>query len=166
MTINALFAVDKFGGLGCNGSLPWPKNTADLKHFKQLTQDHIVVMGRNTWDDPLMPKPLLGRTVYVATNRPVSMATPIRGDLRQAILSLEQLHPGKTIWVIGGLNLLKQCEGILDNLLITHMFDNYKSDVRIDMKEFLTGWSIRSAQCDPEARCTFVKYDSLFKRPR
>jgi dihydrofolate reductase len=164
MTINALFAVDKFGGMGLNGTLPWPNNKVDLRRFKKLTDGHVVVMGRNTWDDEKMPKPIVGRTVYVATNRPVSNATPIKGNLKEVILELEKKHPNKTIWIVGGPLLLAQCEGIVDNLFITHMFDNYKSDVRIDMKQFLTGWSIRTADCDPEARCTFVKYAGLFKR--
>jgi dihydrofolate reductase len=68
--INALFAVDQYGGMGFNGTLPWPHNSVDLANFKQLTDTHIVVMGRKTWDDPKMPKPLVGRTVYVATGRP------------------------------------------------------------------------------------------------
>ena len=70
--INAIFAVDYNGGMGINGTLPWPHNAEDLAHFKRLTTDKVVVAGRRTWDDPKMPKPLPNRTVYVATNRPVS----------------------------------------------------------------------------------------------
>ena len=75
--INALFAADQFGGMGLNGTLPWPHNSSDLKQFKQLTNGHVVVMGRRSWDDAKLPKPLEGRTVYVATNRPVQHAKPI-----------------------------------------------------------------------------------------
>ena len=69
--INAIFAVDSQGGLGKNGSLPWPKNSEDLRWFKQNTLGHIVVMGGNTWRDPLMPKPLPGRINVVITSQTV-----------------------------------------------------------------------------------------------
>ena len=63
MSIKAIFAVDKFGGMGFNGSLPWPHHSEDLAYFKEQTTNHIVVMGRNTWEDPKLPKPLPGREV-------------------------------------------------------------------------------------------------------
>ena len=55
--INAIFAADHYGGIGFRGSVPWPHNSSDLKHFKTLTEGHIVVMGRRTYDDPKMPAP-------------------------------------------------------------------------------------------------------------
>ena len=69
--IKAIFATDKFGGMGFNGTLPWPHHSEDLSYFREQTKGHIVVMGRNTWDDPKMPKPLKDREVYVATHKPL-----------------------------------------------------------------------------------------------
>ncbi len=71
MTIKAIFAVDYWGGMGQNGSLPWPHHSEDLQYFKQQTKDQIVVMGRRTWDDPKMLKPLSGRQTFVATTKPL-----------------------------------------------------------------------------------------------
>ena len=90
--INALFASDQFGGIGFNGTLPWPHNSNDLKNFKRLTDGHVVVMGRRSWDDPKLPKPLPGRTVYVATNRGVEHAKPIKGNITEEVLKLEILY--------------------------------------------------------------------------
>ena len=79
--IKAIFAVDQYGGMGYNGGLPWPHNKADLEHFKKLTFGHVLVMGRRSWADPKLPKPLEGRTVYVASQKPVDYAYNIKGDL-------------------------------------------------------------------------------------
>lgn len=51
--ISAIVAVDKDWGIGYQGQL-LEHIPEDLKHFKELTQYNIVVMGRNTWES--LPK--------------------------------------------------------------------------------------------------------------
>jgi dihydrofolate reductase len=164
--INALFAVDQYGGMGFNGTLPWPHNTDDLANFKKLTNEHVVVMGRQTWDDPKMPKPLAGRTVYVATNRPVYSAATIKGNIKKEILTLESQHPDKIIWVIGGANLLEQCDGIFDRLYLTHFKNSYKIDTKVNLKTFLSGWNPIMAVAPANNNCTFVVYENIFARSK
>ena len=163
--INALFAVDINGGMGLNGTMPWPHNPADLKNFQDLTMGHVVVMGRKTWDDKKMPKPLKGRITYVATHSPVLPNTGvISGDLNSRILELEKLHPNKIIWVIGGPKLLEQCSGIFDRLYLTHYKGSYKIDTRINLKSFLAGWIPKSATAEIDQNFSTVIYENLFKR--
>ena len=54
--ISSIFAIDASGGIGKDGSLPWPKDSEDLKWFRHNTTGDIVVMGKNTWMDPMMPR--------------------------------------------------------------------------------------------------------------
>ena len=164
MTINALFAADQFGGMGLNGSLPWPHNSSDLKQFKRLTDGQVVVMGRRSWDDPKLPKPLEGRTVYVATTRPVQHATPIAGDIRTAVQAVQAQHPNKTIWVVGGPEILEQCQDLYDRIYLTHIKGVYKIDTKINLKSMLSGYRMVSASAAPEDNCTFTVYESIFKR--
>ena len=162
--INALFAADQFGGMGLNGTLPWPHNSSDLKQFKKLTDGHVVVMGRRSWDDPKLPKPLMGRTVYVATNRPVQHATPIAGDIKTAVQSVQAQHPNKTIWVVGGPEILEQCQDLYDRIYLTHIKGVYKIDTKINLKSMLSGYRMVSASAAPSDNCTFTVYESIFKR--
>jgi dihydrofolate reductase len=162
--INALFAVDQFGGMGFNGTMPWPHNPADLANFKSLTMGHVVVMGRRTWDDNNMPKPLKGRTTYVATTRPAFHTATISGNLKEEILKLEKLHSDKIIWVIGGPDLLSQCEGIFNRLYLTHYKNSYKVDTKINMKQFMSGWHPVAASHDPANNFTTAIYEHLFGR--
>jgi dihydrofolate reductase len=162
--INAIFAVDFNGGMGFNGSLPWPHNSEDLQHFKDLTTGHVVVCGRRTWDDPKMPKPLPNRTVYVATHRPVAYANPFSGDIKSKLLEIEQAHPDKKIFVIGGVELLTEAQPVLDRIYLTHIKGSYKVDTRIHVKEYLTGFTPVRASVSKDFQSTFTTYDPVFKR--
>jgi len=163
--IKAIFAVDCWGGMGFKGTLPWPHNSADLKNFKSLTMGHVVVMGGKTYDDKSMPKPLKGRITYVATKRNfVPYASTIKGDIADEVLNLEKLHPDKTIWVIGGQQILEQCNHILDQIHLTHYKNSYRIDTKINLKSFLSGWIPIKATVDPEDNFTVVIYENLFKR--
>jgi len=162
--INAIFAVDFNGGMGFNGTLPWPHNTEDLQQFKELTSGHVVVMGRRTWDDPKMPKPLPNRTVYVATHRPVTYAMPFSGDIRTKLMSIEQAHPDKKVFVIGGPKLLEEANDLFDRVYVTHIKGSYRADTRIYVKEFLTGYSPVRATVSKDFQSTFTVYESIFKR--
>ena len=165
--INAIFAADQFGGMGFQGTLPWAHNSSDLKHFKKLTEGHIVVMGRKTYDDPKMPKPLKDRTVCVVSNRLVADSVyQISGDIVNEILKLEQTHPDKIIWVIGGADILEQCESIYDRIYLTHVKGSYRADTKINLKLLLSGRLMRSASAAPEDDCTFVVYESIFRRSK
>ena len=162
--INAVFAVDFNGGMGINGTLPWPHNAEDMAHFQQLTENNIVVMGRRTWDDPKMPKPLKNRTVYVATNRPVAYANPISGNISDKLLHIEANNPDKKIFVIGGVQLLESVKPLLEKVYITHIKGSYRADTRIYVKEFVTGFQAIQAQVSKDCQSTFIIYESIFKR--
>ena len=134
--------------------------------FVELTKGHVVVMGRRTYDDPKMPKPLVDRIVYVATTKPIPEVRTIKGNLPDAIIELEQRHPNKTIWVIGGADVITQCDGIFDRLYLTHVRGSYKIDTKINLKGLLGACRFKSASAGPNDICTFVEYEPLFARPK
>jgi dihydrofolate reductase len=162
--INAVFAADFFGGMGLNGSLPWSRNAEDLAHFRRLTEGNVVVMGRRTWDDPKMPKPLPNRTVYVATHRPVMYANPFSGNIQDELLEIEARHPTKQIFVVGGVELLFEAKPVLDKVYLTHIKGSYKVDTRINLKEFLSGLRQTGASVSKDFQSVFTTYEGLFKR--
>ena len=161
--IKALFAVDQYGGMGYNGGLPWSHNKADMVNFQKLTNGHVVVMGRRSWDDPALRKPLLGRTVYVATNRSVT-AGRIFGNIAEEVLKLEKIHSDKTIWVVGGADILNKCRDLYDAIHLTHFKGSYKIDTRIDLKSFLSGFTVESASVAEDIQSTFIRYEPIFSR--
>lgn len=55
------------GVIGIDGRLPW-RIPADLRHFKQVTKDRPMIMGRKTFDS--LPGLLEGRRHIVLTRDP------------------------------------------------------------------------------------------------
>ena len=50
MQIELIAAVADNGIIGNQGKLPWPHLREDMKHFRQTTQGHTVIMGRKTYE--------------------------------------------------------------------------------------------------------------------
>ena len=159
--IKAIFAVDPWGGMGFRGSLPWPHHTEDMQYFKKQTENHIVVMGRRTYDDPKMPKPLKNRITYVATNRPLYTAGTVRGNLVEQIPLLQKRHPSKHIWIIGGPEIIMSCQDIIDEMHVTHFKSQFRSDVKIDMRKMSLMMRAMGAWPSQDGKCTWTVYKNI-----
>ena len=61
-----ILACDLNGGIGYKNKLPW-YIPLDLKRFKNLTQNGVVVMGRKTWES--LPKKPLPKRVNVVVSK-------------------------------------------------------------------------------------------------
>ena len=68
-------AVAANGVIGRGGQLPWHLPD-DLKHFKQLTYGHAIIMGRKTYES--IGRPLPGRRNIVVST---TLATPPHADV-------------------------------------------------------------------------------------
>ena len=79
-----IVAFDSQYGIGKNGQLPWGL-PADLKHFKEITTLHTVVVGRKTFES--IGKPLPNRRNIIITrdvnykNTEVEIAHSVSGAL-------------------------------------------------------------------------------------
>ncbi len=162
--IKAIFAVDYWGGMGHKGSLPWPHHSEDLQYFKEQTQGHIVVMGRRTWDDPKMPKPLPGRTTYVVTNRPLfgyENVRTIKGDICGSIKNIQNTNPNKTIWIIGGPQILLDTRDLVDEAHVTHFKGQFKVDAQLDLKKYLGVFQATGAAPSSDRKCNWTTYKNV-----
>ena len=56
MSIKLICAVSKNNVIGNNNKLPW-NISEDLKRFRELTSENIIVMGRKTYDSIGRPLP-------------------------------------------------------------------------------------------------------------
>jgi len=142
--IAGLFAIDQAGGMGWHGTIPWPHNKDDMLWFKNLTQGHIVAMGRRTWESPDMPSPLPGRLNVVFTNRFFDRddIEQVKGDIPEALTSLKKSHRKKHIFVIGGADILLQSKPVLERIYVTRIPGEYLNDVRLNLGDFLEGWTL------------------------
>jgi dihydrofolate reductase len=159
--IASFFSVDQKGGLGNKGSLPWPNDPEDMKWFKETTKDHIVVMGRRTWDDPKMPKPLPNRINAVITNRYIPGVHNIKGDIVEGIKRLRDYWPNKNIFIIGGAELIEQTKDLCDFAYIAHRKGAYYTDVRVNIDRYLSGMRIMSSCPSTDKNINFCTYKNI-----
>jgi dihydrofolate reductase len=120
-------------------------------------------MGKNTWNDPKMPKPLPNRITYVFTNNPIVgyNVTSITGDIQDHLLSIAKLYPYKTVWVIGGPNILMSAKNIFSEVHVTHFKNQYRSDVQIDLRKFLKFYKIIKTKPNAERTCNWCVYKNI-----
>ena len=160
--IRSIFSTDQRGGLGNKGTLPWPNDPEDMAWFAEATKGHVVVMGRRTWEDPKMPKPLPGRQCVVLSSKSyVPHATVMRGDAVQALKYLQEVHLNKDIWVIGGSDLLMETKDACDEMWIAHRKGSYYADTRIDMNKYMIGTRIMSSKPNHARTINWCTYKNI-----
>ena len=161
--IAAMFSVDQVGGIGTNGTLPCSHHPEDMKWFRDLTLNNIVVMGRKTWDDPKMPKPLPDRINYVVSNRSLGMvkASVLSGNWTAQIQELQRIHPSKNIYIIGGADLLLQSRSIIDFAYITHRKGNFRCETRLDLYDYSIGLRAISSRPSSDCMLNFTVYKNI-----
>ena len=64
-----IIALNEKNGIGLNNQIPW-KCPEDLKFFKEMTNNNIVIMGRKTWES-LPNKPLKNRINIVLSRNKI-----------------------------------------------------------------------------------------------
>jgi dihydrofolate reductase len=162
--IISILASTSTGGIGNRGTLPWPHNKEDMQWFAQHTTGNIVVMGRNTWDDPKMPKPLPNRENYVVSSRHVAqqyqhLVKWIPSNPVDNILQIQQDHPNKDVYIIGGKKLYEATESIVDRVLLTRIKGAWFTDTRIQLDSMLACFQIKSVK--PGSNCTYETWDRV-----
>jgi len=159
--ICSILASTSQGGIGNQGTLPWPKNSEDLHQFKKHTENQIVVMGRNTWDDPMMPNPLPDRVNFVVTNRKLNViqARPIQGDICQEINAIKERFPEKKVFVIGGKSIYESTQSIVERVYLTRIKGAWFSDTRIDLEQYLLDFRLYSVR--PGHNCTYETWNRI-----
>lgn len=161
--ICSIFTVDQMGGMGLRGSMPWPHHPEDMDWFRELTEGHVVVMGRKTWDDPKMPKPLANRINYVVTNRPIDIKGiyTLSGNWILKLREIESLHGFRKIFILGGPDLITQAKPITDFSYVTYRRGNWRCDTRINMGDFVVKMRALSARPSTDKLLNFCIYKNI-----
>lgn len=115
--------------IGHHNTLPW-RLPADLKHFRELTTGHPLLMGRKTFES--LGRPLPNRTNIVITAQR-DFAPPgalVAHSLDQALtLAAAHVAPAKPeIFVIGGETLYTQMLPLADRLYLTQVATTVEGD--------------------------------------
>jgi len=112
----AIWAQSTDGFIGRDGVLPWSV-PEDMAHFRRLTDDQVVVMGRATWESlPDRFRPLPGRDNIVLSRHAVVLAgASVVPDVAAALHAVA----GRPAWVIGGAQVYAALLPHTDRLEVT-----------------------------------------------
>lgn len=124
-------AMDQQNCIGKGNDLPW-HISADLKHFKAITQGGVVVMGRKTLES--MGRALPNRVNWVITRDAswqfdgVKTAHSIEDALAQAAEDVKSSAQPNSLFIIGGGEIFKQTLELADRLELTHVALDVQGD--------------------------------------
>lgn len=121
--ISIVVAVDEQNAIGRNGDLLCHLPN-DLKHFKNITSGHTVVMGRRTYES--LPKGALpNRTnVVVTSDKPENYPDCI--VVRSLEEAFENAPTDKEIFIIGGGQLYRSSLEFTDKLYLTRIHHTFE----------------------------------------
>ena len=157
--IKAIMAIDDEGGISRNGSMPWPKNSEDLKQFKNLTVNNVVIMGKLTWIDPYMPTPLKDRVNVLVTSQSQNLYPGadryISEDLHLNIKKIISEYNQKDIWIIGGANLINQLFDLIEVFHLTRIKGKFNCDKKIDVEKIIKNMKISNSLNSIDNTCVF-----------
>ena len=130
--------------IGRAGGLPW-RLPDDLKHFKRLTLDHTVIMGRRTFDE--VGRPLANRrNVVISRNadfHPAGVTVVPSLDEALALAATE-----KEVFVVGGGEIYRQALPRADRLYITLIHATVEGDTTFPAID-QSAWALESEQFHP-----------------
>lgn len=137
MTLSILVAHDKQRVIGYQNQLPWHLPN-DLKHVKQLSTGHILVMGRKTFES--IGKPLPNRRNVVLTNNP-----SFKHEGVDVIHSIEEINdiPGQ-VFIFGGQTLFEEMIDKVDDMYITVVDGKFQGDTFFPPYTF-EDWEVESS---------------------
>ncbi|MDR6465615.1 dihydrofolate reductase [Chryseobacterium sediminis] len=127
-------AMGEKNEIGFDNQLLWhlPK---DLKHFKDITSGHPIIMGRKTYES--IGKPLPNRTNIVVSRKKdwFEEGILIVGSIKEALKFAKKID--EEVFVIGGGNIYEQTMEVVDRLEVTLVKADLEADTffpKIDPK--------------------------------
>lgn len=133
-----IVAVDEQNGIGRKGELLCHL-TADLKHFKEITTGHAIIMGRKTYES--LPKGALpNRRNIVLTSDKETENYPGCIVVRSLEEAFASTNDEKIVFIIGGERVYRASLPLADMLYMTrihHTFDEVDTFFpKVDLNEW------------------------------
>ena len=118
-------AIGDNGAIGKDGKVPW-RIPEDLKHFKNVTMGHAIIMGRKTWDE--VGRPLPGRRNLVVSRNAdlvlegAEVFTTLLAAIAAARTTDDEPH------VIGGSTIYEAAMPLATRIHLTEVHRNVEAD--------------------------------------
>ena len=130
MYVSLITAVDENNGIGFKGKLPW-KLPEDMAFFRKMTMEHVVLMGRKTFESIGQPLPL---RVNLILTRDETYTIPRTLTHTFVVNSFEEaIEITKTVnrqdlFVIGGSEIYQLALPHANRILLTRIHKAFECD--------------------------------------
>jgi dihydrofolate reductase len=153
--ISIIVAIADNYGIGKDNQLLWHISD-DLKHFKQITSGHTVVMGKNTYESlPIRPLPKRKNIVITDVPNELIEGCEMAYSINEAV---EKMDVGEENFIMGGASIYRQFFHLADRLYITRVFTQPEADTYFpEIKE--SEWELTEKSetyTDPNNGLSFV----------
>lgn len=134
MIISIIVAIGENNAIGKNNQLLWHMPN-DLKHFKEITLDRTIVMGRKTFDS--VGKPLPRRRNIVVTRQDIEI--PGCEVVKSIDAGLALCAHDDEVFIGGGAEIYRQAMDKTDRIYLTIIHKTFDADTffpEIDYQEW------------------------------
>lgn len=145
--MKTIVAVDNRWGIGKNNDLLFHL-PSDMKHFREVTLNKIVVMGLNTLKSLPESKPLKNRLNIVLSDEPIEPQDNliICSSLQEVFSTLSQ-YSTDDIFIIGGGMMYNQLCDYCSEAIVTKVYCDGEATVFFPNLDNKDNWRLSS--CDP-----------------
>jgi dihydrofolate reductase len=123
MIVSAIVATSENHAIGKNNQLLWHL-PADLKHFKDITSGHSIIMGRRTFDS--VGKPLPNRRNIVVTRQ--AIVIPGCEVVNSMDAALKLCKGEQEVFIGGGAEIYKAAMKRTDRIYLTIVHQYFDAD--------------------------------------
>ncbi|HEY8931196.1 MAG TPA: dihydrofolate reductase [Mucilaginibacter sp.] len=123
MTTTIVVAISENHAIGKDNKLLWylPK---DLRHFKEITSGHTIIMGRKTYES--VGKPLPNRRNIIITRQNITIeGCEVVNSIEAA---LELCEDEIEVFIVGGAEIYKQSMHLTDRIYLTIVHETFDAD--------------------------------------
>lgn len=159
--MEAIVAVFSDWGIGSEGTQQVVLK-ADRAHFRELTRDAAVIVGRRTLGDFPGGRPLKGRNNIVVTRQEIAVEGAEVAHSTEEALALAAKYP-RTL-VIGGASIYRQFLPFMDTVHVTKIDLAPASDSFFENLDISPDFRVRDAgdwQEENGVRFRFVTYERV-----
>lgn len=158
MTLSIIVAAAENGVIGHNNNLIWHLSS-DLKHFKNITTGHTVIMGRKTFESMGKALPNRRNIVITANKAYTAPGCEIVPDIESALQLAAQEEEA---FIIGGGTIYRAIWEKADKLYLTRVHTAPTGDISIPEVK-ASEWQEISREAHPaneknEYDYTFLEY--------
>lgn len=160
--MNLIVSVDNHWAIGNKNKL-LVRIPNDMKNFRRMTTDNVIVMGRKTLESFPQGQPLANRVNIVLTgNKSYTVNGAVVVHSIEELLEELKLYGDKQVYVVGGESIYRQLLPYCSKAVITKIDGIYEADTYFPNLDEDAAWQITDESEEQtyfDICYTFVTYE-------